>query len=152
LVLTSPAGCGRSVGIVRLRTKTTEFFYYYYLHNNSLADNALLDVVVSNISDLSFSVSSLPVVTPLRHFDWSRVLDENSVDSALNNDTAILCDATNVSVPYVRSKNLAFPHWISNSLKFYIKKKNQNLLTTIVFLLIIEKLLKPPLKQRGFTA
>jgi hypothetical protein len=25
LALTSPAGCGRSVGIVRLRTKTTEF-------------------------------------------------------------------------------------------------------------------------------
>jgi hypothetical protein len=26
LALTSPTGCGRSVGIVRLRTKTTEFF------------------------------------------------------------------------------------------------------------------------------
>jgi hypothetical protein len=25
LALTSPAGCGRSVGIVRLQTKTTEF-------------------------------------------------------------------------------------------------------------------------------
>jgi hypothetical protein len=27
LALISPAGCGRSVGIVRLRTKTTEFFF-----------------------------------------------------------------------------------------------------------------------------
>jgi hypothetical protein len=26
LTLTSPAGCSRSVGIVRLRTKTTKFF------------------------------------------------------------------------------------------------------------------------------
>jgi hypothetical protein len=28
LALTSPAGCGRSLGIVRLRTKTTEFSFY----------------------------------------------------------------------------------------------------------------------------
>jgi hypothetical protein len=31
LALTSPAGCGRSVGIVRLRTKTTEFSLVYEL-------------------------------------------------------------------------------------------------------------------------
>jgi hypothetical protein len=30
LALTSPAGCGRSVGIVRLRTKTTEFSLVLY--------------------------------------------------------------------------------------------------------------------------
>jgi hypothetical protein len=29
MALTSPAGCGRSVGIVRLRTKTTEFSLVY---------------------------------------------------------------------------------------------------------------------------
>jgi hypothetical protein len=29
LALTSPTGCGRSVGIVRLRTKTTEFSLTY---------------------------------------------------------------------------------------------------------------------------
>jgi hypothetical protein len=28
LALTSPAGCGRSVGIVRLRTKTMEFSFF----------------------------------------------------------------------------------------------------------------------------
>jgi len=28
LALTSPTGGGRSVGIVRLRTKATDFFYY----------------------------------------------------------------------------------------------------------------------------
>jgi hypothetical protein len=28
LTLTSPTGCGRSVGIIRLRTKTTEFFLW----------------------------------------------------------------------------------------------------------------------------
>jgi len=30
LVLTSPTGGGRSVGIVRVRTKATEFFFYQY--------------------------------------------------------------------------------------------------------------------------
>jgi hypothetical protein len=30
LVLTSPTGCGRPVGIVRLRTKTTDFLYSIY--------------------------------------------------------------------------------------------------------------------------
>jgi hypothetical protein len=29
LALTSPTGCGGSVGIVRLRTKTTEFYFFY---------------------------------------------------------------------------------------------------------------------------
>jgi hypothetical protein len=33
LALTSPAGCGRSVGIVRLRTKTTEFSLFYWYVN-----------------------------------------------------------------------------------------------------------------------
>jgi hypothetical protein len=31
LALTSPTGCGRSVGIVRLRTKTTEFSFHLIL-------------------------------------------------------------------------------------------------------------------------
>jgi hypothetical protein len=30
LALTSPTGCGSSVGIVRLRTKTTEFFFIHH--------------------------------------------------------------------------------------------------------------------------
>ena len=30
LALTSPTGGGRSVGIVRLRTKATEFFFHVY--------------------------------------------------------------------------------------------------------------------------
>jgi hypothetical protein len=28
LALTSPAGCGRSIGIVRVQTKTTEFVFF----------------------------------------------------------------------------------------------------------------------------
>jgi len=31
LALTSPTGGGRSVGIVRSRTKATEFFFFYFL-------------------------------------------------------------------------------------------------------------------------
>jgi len=31
LALTSPTGGGRSVGIVRVRTKATEFFFYVYI-------------------------------------------------------------------------------------------------------------------------
>jgi hypothetical protein len=30
LALTSPAGCGRLVGIVRLRTETTEFSFWFF--------------------------------------------------------------------------------------------------------------------------
>jgi hypothetical protein len=37
LALTSPAGCGRLVGIVRLRTKTTEFLIlFHYIINSYL--------------------------------------------------------------------------------------------------------------------
>jgi len=32
LALTSPTGGGRSVGIVRVRTKATEFFFYSAVH------------------------------------------------------------------------------------------------------------------------
>jgi hypothetical protein len=35
LALTSLTGCGRSVGIVRLRTKATEFFFGLYSENNT---------------------------------------------------------------------------------------------------------------------
>jgi hypothetical protein len=35
LALTSSAGCGRLVGIVRLRTKTTDFFFFFLVLNNS---------------------------------------------------------------------------------------------------------------------
>jgi hypothetical protein len=31
LALTSPTGGGRSVGIVRSRTKATEFFFFFFL-------------------------------------------------------------------------------------------------------------------------
>jgi hypothetical protein len=61
----------------------------------------------------------------LRHSDWTRVLNENSVDFGVNNLTAILREPVNLAIPYVRFKNLAFPYWFSN-LKFYIKKKNQH--------------------------
>jgi hypothetical protein len=37
LALTSPTGCGRSVGIVRLRTKTTEFFFIVSLNGRAIA-------------------------------------------------------------------------------------------------------------------
>ena len=32
LALTSPTGGGRSVGIVRMRTKATEFSFSFYIH------------------------------------------------------------------------------------------------------------------------
>jgi hypothetical protein len=44
----------------------------------------------------------------------------------MNNLTAIECEAINLVIPYIRSKNSTFPHWFSNSLKYYIKKKNQH--------------------------
>jgi hypothetical protein len=47
----------------------------------------------------------------LRHTDWSSVLSENSIDSAVYNLTAIMREAINV-----KSQNSAFPHWFYNSL------------------------------------
>jgi hypothetical protein len=61
----------------------------------------------------------------LRHSDWYFVSNVNCDDSAVYNRTAILREAINLAIPYVRSKNPTFPHWFSNSLKCYIKKKNK---------------------------
>jgi hypothetical protein len=61
----------------------------------------------------------------LHYSDWSCVLNVNSVDSAVYNLTATVRKAISRAISYVRSKNPAFPHWFSNSLKLYIKKKNQ---------------------------
>jgi hypothetical protein len=133
--------------------------------NDTATHSALLELVFSNISNLSASISSFSVVTPdkyhpplllffkltlnchstsltlrrsyaqgdylslynvLRHTDWSCVLNEESVDSAVSSLTAIVREAINVAIPYVRSKNSTYPHWFSNSLKYYIKKKNQH--------------------------
>jgi hypothetical protein len=58
------------------------------------------------------------------HSDWSCVLNENSVDSTLNTLTAIVHEAVNLAIPYTKSKNSTFPHWLSDSLKYYIKKKS----------------------------
>jgi hypothetical protein len=47
LALTSSAGCGRSVGIVRLRTKTTEFFLYEY--TNADGKSFIRVLIISNM-------------------------------------------------------------------------------------------------------
>jgi hypothetical protein len=61
----------------------------------------------------------------LRHSDLSCVLNENSVDAAINNLTAIVREAVNLTIPYVRPKNSAFLLWFSKLLICYIQKKNQ---------------------------
>jgi hypothetical protein len=55
------------------------------------------------------------------HSDWSCVLNEHSVDSAVNNLTALAREAINLAITYIKSKNSTFLLWFSNSLK--IKKK-----------------------------
>jgi hypothetical protein len=44
----------------------------------------------------------------------------------VNNLTATVREAVNVAIPCIKSKNSTIPHWFSNSLKYYIKKKNQH--------------------------
>jgi hypothetical protein len=166
--------------------------------NNAIINSALLDLVFSNISDLSACSSSSPVVTRnkyhppllldfsltpdshlifltshrsyakgeylliydvLRHSDWSYVLNENSVDCAMNNNhTNIVREAVYLAIPYIQSKNSTIPHWFSNYLKYYYKKKNQHFRgykkskcdhNYSVFL-IIPNYLRPPLKLTGF--
>jgi hypothetical protein len=63
----------------------------------------------------------------LRHSDWSRVLNENFVDFAVNNLTAIVSEAMNFAIPYIKSINSTCLCWFSNYLKYYIKNKNQHL-------------------------
>jgi hypothetical protein len=111
--------------------------------NSSTMNDALLDLVFSNISNLSVSSSCFAVVNPdryhpplnldlelifdflriplspqhnfaqgdylllynvLTHVDWSRVLNDNSVDFAVNNLTDIIREAINLAVPYKRKK------------------------------------------------
>jgi hypothetical protein len=60
----------------------------------------------------------------LRYSDWSCVLNENPVDSAVNNPTAIVREAMNFAIPYIKSKNSVFPHWFSNL--HNIKKKTRH--------------------------
>jgi hypothetical protein len=62
----------------------------------------------------------------LSSYDWSCVFNENSVDSAVYNFTAIVSvsETINETIPPVEPKNSSFPHWFSKSLKNYIKEKN----------------------------
>jgi hypothetical protein len=113
--------------------------------NNSIISSTLLDLVFSDITDISPSISSSPVVTSvkyhpplllgfnltlgchlvsltprrshdvLRHSGWSFVLNENSVHSAVHNLTATVREAINVMIPYIKYKNSTFPHWFCNS-------------------------------------
>jgi hypothetical protein len=55
--------------------------------------------------------------------DWSCVYSENYVGSAFLNLTAIVSEAINQAIPFVKYRNFSFPHWFSSSLKYYIKKK-----------------------------
>jgi hypothetical protein len=43
----------------------------------------------------------------------------------VNNPTDTVREAINLAIPHIRYKNYTFPRWFYNSLKCYIKKKNQ---------------------------
>jgi hypothetical protein len=91
------------------------------------------------------------------HSDKSCVLNEKSVDSAVNTPTAIAREATNSAIPYIKFKNSLLPYWFSNCLIYYIKKKinthegtrNRNLITTIVFFSLIANWLNHHLKRQA---
>jgi hypothetical protein len=62
----------------------------------------------------------------LSNCDWSCVLNENSVDSAVYNLTAGVSETINEAITSVKPKSSTFPHWFSISLIYYIKKKNRS--------------------------
>jgi hypothetical protein len=62
-------------------------------------------------------------------YDWSCVLNENSVDSAVHNLTARVSEAINEAIPSLITNSSTFPRWFSSSLK-HIKKKNRFFKTT----------------------
>jgi hypothetical protein len=59
----------------------------------------------------------------LLNSDWSCVLNENSVDSAVKNPTAAVSETIDLAIPFVKPNNSTYPHWFSKLLKYYIKKK-----------------------------
>jgi hypothetical protein len=112
-------------------------------YNNPIINSALLNLVFANISDVSASISSSPVLTldkyhppllldfdlslkchrvsltprrsyaqgdylllcnGLRHSDWFYIRNENSLDPAVNNLTAIVREDINIALPYIKSK------------------------------------------------
>jgi hypothetical protein len=52
------------------------------------------------------------------------VYDTNSVDAAVASLNAVVQDAMEQAIPRGYSKKSKFPHWFSNSLRYYITKKN----------------------------
>jgi hypothetical protein len=57
--------------------------------------------------------------------DWSCVYGTSSVDSAVDCLNAVVQGAMELAIPRgVIKSNSKFPHWYSNSLRSYIKKKN----------------------------
>jgi hypothetical protein len=66
----------------------------------------------------------LLLYTTLSNCDWSCVLNEHSVDSAVHSLTARVSEAINEAIPSLMPNSSTFPDWFSSSLKYYIKKKN----------------------------
>jgi hypothetical protein len=61
----------------------------------------------------------------LSNFDWSCVYGTTSVDSIVASLNAAVQDAMEYAIPRgVINTNSKFPHWYSNSLRYYISKKN----------------------------
>jgi len=67
LALTSPTGGGRSVGIVRVRTKATEFFYivcYFFsakcilFHNSNVFGSCIIHILYTGV--LKFKKKIIP--------------------------------------------------------------------------------------------
>jgi hypothetical protein len=65
----------------------------------------------------------LSLYNTLSNYDWSCVLNENSVDSAVYNFTASVSETINETIPFVKPKNSSFCPWFSKSLVYYLKKK-----------------------------
>jgi hypothetical protein len=63
LALTSPTSGGRSVGIVRSRTKPTELLVYYYVPEHYIILNARMSVVIVYFKKLIHRLSEGAVVT-----------------------------------------------------------------------------------------
>jgi hypothetical protein len=54
----------------------------------------------------------------LDHSEWFCLLNENSADSAVNDLSAIMLEAINLAISYIKSKDSTFPRWFSDSLKY----------------------------------
>jgi len=135
LALTSPTGGGRSVGIVRMRTKATEFVCLYYSrHINTQCDNRYVsgkqhcttevckiarNVFIKQSTSTSYSRTHHLAVTEARCKHFMTICDFLAGRSRERNLTTLKPVMISDNCPVPPYSDIAFPlHYVASSQRF----------------------------------